>query len=1007
MRGTISVDGNFTGLAVTGQGERAAVRAGRTLGPVTFGGQLSRSVISAGRDIGTVAIGGQMFDSAITAGVDLGRDAAFDGTGVDADSLRSGSIGTVTISGDFRESDITAGFLRGPDRFFGTNDDRIAGGRGAIGAVTINGTQTGSIRSTEAYRIASNGSLGVVTLGGLAFSGTRGNFATLAPALPPRSVQIESLRVSTDSFIPSAVVEFNQPMDFSSLPKALSVAEVRGAGEVEIRLVEGLDYTLSYNEANNGLIITFSRNLVSANLPVVPGRPGPGVYRIRLDSTVARGRLVDAGFDGSGNGLVEASDDFVGGVVVGDAGDKITANAGTRFVGSSRYDLYAPANLNYVLDNADAPDNIPQANKLITVDGFIGDHPDNDTTNFRFGGDVDLYSVTLQAGQILRLSGLLGGADGADYALYTFDGQAVDFLNVTPVTVSLPVPDLNEPFERSAQQSYLIRVTGTYIIAVGAADNITNNTVNNPIQTVPGTVGPYSFNLEIFDDGDSGFTNTTEAGNGNTLVPAPLPIDFAGNDGVFGTPDDQSRVLISNYTFTLDRGTDGVPNTGDDVVTGVDGDGAVSTRQGNRTVQVVDSAIGPRGSIGVPTSFQADVDIFHLNNRQPIAPGQRMRLTLRLSGTGSDLGSLSTPAVEDLRGYVQFAFFETTNSLGLDDGNLVFSSSDFRSNGGPANTVLGQSAATTYGYDANGDYFIEFIVPAAQGTTNGAGTFAAYVQGIINSDYQLEVVSDGFGASQRRTQRIFLETNGGTIDWLETGNRETRLTPLDVKSLGLAGAAFNGQPLQNYVLDSAVAQLNSLFQGIGVDVIFSTDPSDFEFEEFSTIYLTSLQDPVNALFDTFRGFNFLALAQGNFAQLFNPVDPYGVSERSDPFNTRLDDESVIFFPSLSLIGRVPSQSDIDLLIENFTASIARRAGEMMGTRITANDSVNNFGGSFDAFASNSVDHGRDNRTFDPTYAIPGFSRALSGSADTITSTNFFLGRQIGAELLRQNVSPRV
>lgn len=1005
IRGTISADGNITGLSVTGQGDRAIVRAGRTLGPVSFGGQLSRSLISAGRDIGTVAIGGQMFDSAISAGVDLGRDAQFDGTGLDADSLRSGSVGNVTIAGDFRESDITAGFLRGQDRFFGTNDDRIAGGRGSIGNVTINGSQTGSVRSTEAYRIASNGTIGTVTLAGLAFTGLRGNFGTLAPTLPPQSVQIESLRVSTDSFIPSAVVEFNQPMDFSSLPRALSVAEVRGAGEVEIRLVEGLDYTLSYNEANNGLIITFSRSLISANLPVVPGRPGPGVYRIRLDSSVARGRLVDSGFDGNGNGLVEADDDFVGGVVIGDAGDKVTATVVN--LAGRRYDFYAPSNLNYILDNADAPDNIPQPNRKITVDGFIGDHPDNDTTNFRFGGDVDLYSITLQAGQILRLGGLTGGADNAIYRLFTGDGQELDRLNATPTTISLPVPDLNQPFERSAQQAYLIRETGTYLISVGVNTNITNNTVNNPIQTIPGSVGPYSFTVEIFDDGDSGFTNTTEAGNGNTLVPAPLPIDFAGNDGVFGTPDDQSRLLIANYTFTLDRGLDGVPNTGDDIVTGVDGEGAVSTRQGNRTVQVVDSAIGPRGANGVPSTFQADVDIFHLNNRQPIAPGQKMRLTLRLSGTGSDLGSLSIPTFQDLRGYVQFAFFETTASFDIDDANLIFSSSDFRANGGTANTLIGQSASTTYGFDANGDYFIEFIVPPAQGTDNGAGTFAAYVQGIINSDYQLEVVSDGTGNTQRRTQRIFLETNGGTIDWLETGNRQTRLTAFDVKSLGLAGAAINGQPLQNYVLNNAVSQLNSLFQGIGVDVIFSTNPADFEFEEFSTIYLSSVQDPINALFDTFTGFNFLSLAQGNFSQLFNPVQPYGVSERSDPFNTRLDDEAVIFFPTLSLIGRTPGAADVDLLIENFTAAIARRAGEIMGARITDSDSVNNLGGQFDPFAANSVDHGRDNRTFNPSYVIPNFSRALSGSVDSITTTNFFLGRQIGAELLRQNVAPRI
>mgnify|MGYP000417153034 CR=1 FL=1 len=1004
LRGLVSADQGITGVSVTGVGERAIIRAGRTLGPVTFGGQVSRSTISAGRDIGLVTIGGQLFDSSISAGVDLGRDAAFDGTGVDADTLRSGSIAGVTINGGFAESDITAGFLRGVDRFFGTNDDRIAGGRGSIGPVTINGTQTGSTRSTEAYRIASNGTVGVVTLAGQVFTGVRGNFALLVPDLAPRSVQIENLRVSTDSFIPSAVVEFNQPIDFSSLPGALSVSEVRGAGEVEIRLVQGLDYTLSYTETNNSLVITFARSVITSNLPVVPGRPGPGVYRIRLNSDVARGRLQDVGFDGNGDGIAAAQDDFVGGVVVGDAGDKLVAESIN--LNNSRYDFYAPSNLNFILDNADAPDNLPEANRSVTVDGLIGDHPDNDTTNFRLGGDVDLYSITLQAGQILRISPLTGGASSATFRVLNPDGSAVDQLNVQPNTVALPVPDIDQPFSSSAEQAYLIKSTATYIIAVGVTTNIANaGVINNPIQTRPGTVGGYTFTVEIFDDGDSGFTSSSTAGDGNTLVPAPLPIDFAGNDQVFGTPDDLSTILVSNYTFTLLRGLDGAPNTGDDIVTGTDGESVVSTRAGQRTVQTVDSAIGVRGSIGVPNTFQSDVDVFHLNNRQPIAPGQRVRLTLRLSATGSDLGSLSIPTTQDLRGYVQLGFFETTNSQATDDANLVFSSTDFRANGGTPNTTIAQSDATTYGFDANGDYFIDFIVPQAQGTNGGAGTFATYVQGIVNSDYQLEIITDGSGSTQRRTQRIFLETNGGTVDWLETGNRVTDLLPFDARSLAIAGSVANGQPAQTYILNSLVTNLNALFRSVGVDVIFSTNPGDFEFGEFSTIYLTSSNDPVNAFFDTFTAFNFLSFAQGNFNQLFNPVQPYGVAQRSDPFNARLDDEAVVFFPTLSLIGRTPSLSDIELLIENFTAAVARRAGELMGVRITEDDGTNNANNTFDALAANSVDFGRNAPAFNPNYIISSNSRALSGSADTVTSTNFFLGRQIGLQVLRQNISP--
>ena len=61
-----------------------------------------------------------------------------------------------------------------------------------------------------------------------------------------------------------------------------------------------------------------------------------------------------------------------GAVVIGDAGDKITAETVTS--NGRSYDFYAPANLNFILDNANAPDSLPEPNRTFTVDGFIGDH---------------------------------------------------------------------------------------------------------------------------------------------------------------------------------------------------------------------------------------------------------------------------------------------------------------------------------------------------------------------------------------------------------------------------------------------------------------------------------------------------------------------------------------------------------------------------------------------------------------------------------------------------------
>ena len=48
-----------------------------------------------------------------------------------------------------------------------------------------------------------------------------------------------------------------------------------------------------------------------------------------------------------------------------------------------------------------------------------------------------------------------------------------------------------------------------------------------------------------------------------------------------------SDVAHADYVFTLNRGTDGSPNTGDDIVTGTNGDGVVSTRTGSTTTQTI------------------------------------------------------------------------------------------------------------------------------------------------------------------------------------------------------------------------------------------------------------------------------------------------------------------------------------------------------------------------------------------------------------------------------------
>jgi hypothetical protein len=991
----ISVDRDLNSLAINGQVDRSAFRFGNSIS--TFNApNFSRSFLSAGDTIGTVNIGGDMSQSTISAGADLGADAIPGGTGTSADTVSTGFINSINIAGGIPQSSITAGYLRGADGFFGTSDDSVAAGRSSIGNITVAGTQVGSSRNSESYRIASSGTLGTIRIGGQNFTGTVNNFATEAPLLAPVSIQVSDIQVDVVSRVSVAHIIFNQPMDASTISAALSVSEVR-SGDVTIRLVEGIDYTVSYDATTNAALVQFSTAVTEQNLPQVPGKPGPGIYRFELDQNIVRAKLTGVRLDGNGDGFATPGDNFSGNSIVGDAGDKVTAE--TDFIGpdnSVRVDMYPPIDLDTVMDNNFHPDGLPDPNKPFTVRGFIGDHPDNDTNFFRFSGDVDLYKITLQAGQILHLGALQGSAILAGLKLFDPNGAQIQPSGTSTSVVVLPstAPGAND---QTFPTDYLIKVTGTYLISVGDAEDInTPGVVPNP-PPPPGGLGDYSFVVNIFDDGNSGFNSGTEAGSGTDVVNAPTPISFAGADGVFGTPDDLPQIVVGNFTFTLNRGPDGKPNTADDLVSGTDNAGITSTRDGTgREVSTINSSIGPAGHNGAPVDIASDVDIYNLNGHNPIAPGTKMTITVKLTDLGADLGS-ATAGGENNRGSSQFGIFDTSNSSAIDDGNLVFSPTDFSPNGGKPNTLIADNGATRYGYDQNGDFFITFIVPDRQGAPGASGTFAVYIQGTNNTDYQLQIVTDPTNTVTLPTQRqnILIETNGGNINWLQAGGLTTTLGAFDASTLGFTGNV-NGQNVQTYILNHLVAALNGLFQsastsGSGFDVHFSTNPSDFEFQPFSTVFLTSSADPVAPLFDPFSAFN-----AGRLTNQFVNTQPYGYSQHSDPFNTNIEDEAVVFVPTFALQGLTPGATDVDNFVQSLTAAVGRRAGELMGLRISQNNAAS--ATSFDPFAANSVDNrpgtGR-------AYSIDNTSRGLSDPFDQVTRTDFFLGHQNARSLLEK------
>lgn len=997
-RGAVNVLRELFQFSVGQALDTGSVRAG---GSITnfVAGSVTRSWVSVRDSLNAVTVNGSVFDSSIMAGADLGTDAEFGGVGLAADSVTSGFIGNVSITGDFYESDIAAGVIRGVDGFFGTSDDNLGNGRSSIGNVVITGTGVGSNRGSESYRIISTGSVGAVTLGGLPAT-NRGNFKVEARVLQAVPFGVSDLAVTQSSGVYIARIVFNQPVDSSSINAALGVYEVRGAdGEVEIKLISGTDYTLTYDDTSNAAVITFARAVTERNLPQQAGVPGPGTYRFKLSQSLLKARLVDSKLDGDGDGRATSGDDYSADSFVGDVGDKITPGTVNVQDGSvvHRIDFYGPGDLNVVMDNNQSPDGLPDANTVFTVRGILGDHPDHNTNYFRFGGDTDIFRVNLQAGQILRLGKMTGAAQLTPLFLADENGQQISAFGVSAAAVTLPVSP-TEVFDplNVREQAYLIKQTGTYYIVVAntSAYTTTNAVANPPVSA--GTIGEYSFSVEIFDDGDSGFNAPTDAGNGAVVVPAPLPSVFAGADQTLGTADDLARFQTGGYTF--------VYNHADGSVTGTNTAGTITSRRAadGTLTSSIDAAIGAAGHAGLPDQVASDVDIFHLNGQRPVAAGTRIRVTVKLTGLGADLGSRSQVGQidridglqlpQDLRGAVQFGVFDSTNAQGADDGLLLFSPSEFSPNGGETGILVdGENA--TYGYDENGDFFVIFTAPQRIGGGGGA-TLSVYLQGANNTDYQLEVVTlpEGVTGLEKRVQNFLIEAGGGTVDWLEVANQVTTLTGFDASILGFNGAAANGQTQQDYIISTVVSTLRTVFNNAGLAVNISSNPADFEREDFSTIYLTNASDPVSLLFTNFDFFGLGASAE--------ITQPYGFSERTDIFNSDSTDEAVVFAPSFAVLGYTPSQTDVDLFVQSLSAAIGRRVGELLGLRITAGDFQ---GDGSDIMASNGV---AATPGAGAGYALSRTDRSLSNAFDSISDTDFFLGRQNAGSLLDQVLEAR-
>lgn len=1011
LTANVNIERSITqSLAVGGQIIQSLFRAGGSVNTITAN-RLERSRISVANNIGSVNIAGSVFDAAILAGGDVGSDAQF-GTGGNSattDRVTSGSIGSVTVGGSFRESDIVAGYLRGPDGFFGTDDDIAASGISSISTVTIAGTVAGSNVNSESYSIASAGTLGTITFAGSP-GDSIGNFELTRLVGQPLPIQVTGFNVLQDARTYTATFTFNQDIDTSTFNDALSIREVISEGVfIDLDKPTGTpgsgDYEIVFDVARRMAIVTVDRAItdedlldLGSNAFVRPIGPAAGVYRITLDADVLRGRVSQARLDGDGDGFAETNDDYSVDDVIGDAGDA----AGPREIervdvlmdGSLIVDFFDAIDLDQVLDSNIAPDSNPDINNPFILRGALGDHPDRDLNNFGFGGDVDVYQVTLQAGQILQLGEITGAAFGAQRSLYfqpsgngtpelLFSQQGSGFNanaffsffgGETDQALPLPVRP-TQLTDRSDGAAILIKESGTFYVVIEAGSIPTSTwftpgAVNN-VTVQPNQIGNYAFSINVFDDGNSGFSAGNDSGNGTPVVQAP-PL------ALFTAPTD--TVVIGDYTFTRSAGDDSVFGNADDTVSGTSSDGErTSVRQGTRLTNTIRSSLGSSGATGLPGELSSDLDVWHLNNRQAIAPGTLVTITVKLADIGSDLGSTVNSDVasftslgdfSDFTKSVQFGLFDTSNSFEIGDADLVFSPTDFDSRAGTPNTLIAQNGANRYGYDANGDFFITFVVPAQQGASSStAGTFAVYLQGAFRSDYELEIVTQGTGTYTRRSQNVLIETDGGSLDWLTVDGSPVDIGGFDAASIGFSGRV-NNVPVQTYILSELVERLNSIYAAAGLDVTFSTNPADFEFEDFSTVFLSSDNDPIGLIFDS----------------------DFGYAEHSDPFNSDIEDEAVVFTPDISTLGLTPDPDDIERFIDAVTAATGRRVGELVGLRLTAPQIV---ASDIDIFNELSVSVG----SFFGDFEVPADGRRLASHLTSIRDTGFYLGEQSAASLL--------
>lgn len=758
----------------------------------------TKATISAGDFLGNVTVNGNVVDTQFIAGMILGSDANFGGNGLARDRLTAGTVNRVNIKGNFTSSSIAAGINPGSDTYFATSDDLGALGFSSIDGVVISGIAKGSNTFSQSFAFITTGEMRDIKVSGNTFV-EQGNLTTsifdvtpVAPEVTDTTVRLKGKDFVADIFFSEDISESTVVPKQGGL-SSISVVSAEGG----IDPVEGTDYFVSFDQSLLRASVLFDRTFIQDN---------PGVYTITVDGStlVSRAGVL---LDGNMDGIV--GDDYAFNVLVGDAGDRTIEGQDwdhDNDPSTPNVLFRASSNLDLVLD--DLVNGTGTKNHEVSIVEIIGDHPENDSVFFPDKLDVDLYQVTLEAGDIIRadLAALAGSGFLGTLSLRDLTGSTVANANQLASGVII-----------TGSNTYVLEVTGggNFHLQGNRFNqdlNITNTTgffdafgFEITPDSVVNDIGRYKLNVLVFDDGDTGFDRATDL---NIL---------AGTTGR------------------------------------------------------VESSIGVDDSIGFPDPNEnafRDVDIFRITVVETLAgtitelnEGTTVNIDLNVEEFGSDLG-----------GQYEISIFKIDNPTQVFDASLV---------GAPVDRGNFGAKDTTYSIQ----------IPET-------GEYAILVQGSINSNYALDVSVDlstgGDRYAQPRTQNVLLELNGGRAEWLGRFGK-------DLSSFSLDQLGFENS--ENVVLASIIQAVESKFDNQGITVNVSTNVSDFDGEEFTTMFLTS---------------NF---GDENF---FGGI--LGEAESLDPLNQNQAESAVIYVNAHNFFAVGQEQELADELANTITHELAHTLG---------------------------------------------------------------------------------